>query len=245
MKINEVAKLAGVTVRTLHYYDKIGLLPPSKITKSGYRIYDNDVLETLQQILFFKELEFPLSDIKEIMSSPNYDRKATLAKQRELLLQKKNRLDKLIATLDAAISGEEHVDFHAFDMSQINKLKEEYAAEIKERWGDTEAYRESEQKTSGYDDVQWNLLKDEGAQILKLFGQNRHLKPESEDAQNLVKRWKDYITFNFYDCTNEILSYLGLMYVEDERFTENIDRNGRGTAEFMSQAIAYFCAKET
>lgn len=146
MKINEVAKLSGVTVRTLHYYDQIGLLHPSEITETGYRIYNEEALETLQQILFFKELDFPLSEIKEIMSSEGYDRQDTLIKHRELLIQKKKRLDTLIATLEATLQKEHHVDFHAFDMSEINELKEKYATEVKERWNETDAYKESERK---------------------------------------------------------------------------------------------------
>ena len=241
MKINEVAKLSGVTVRTLHYYDQIGLLHPSETTDAGYRIYNAKDLETLQQILFFKELDFPLSDIKEIMLSEGYDRHDTLIKHMELLVQKKKRLDTLIATLEAAIQQEHHVDFHAFDMSEFNELKEKYATEVKERWNETDAYKESEQKTAGYDDVQWNILKGEGDEILKLFGQNRHLRPDSPEAKKLVKRWQTYITLNFYNCTKEILSCLGLMYINDERFTKNIDQNGKGTAQFMSKAIEYYC----
>ncbi|HKM35966.1 MAG TPA: MerR family transcriptional regulator [Lachnospiraceae bacterium] len=235
MKINEVAKLAGVTVRTLHYYDQIGLLHPSKTTETGYRIYDEDALETLQQILFFKELEFPLNDIKEIMTSQCYDKQETLIRHRELLMQKKKRLDILLETLEAAINGEHYVDLHVFDMSQINEMKETYAAELKDRWGETEEYCENERKTSGYNDVQWNILMGEGAEILRLFGKNRHLKPDSDEAQKLVERWKAYITVNFHNCTNTILSCLSLMYIEDKRFKENIDRNGKGTAEFKQK----------
>lgn len=243
MKINEVAKLTGITVRTLHYYDQIGLLHPSETTEAGYRIYNQDALDKLQQILFFRELEFPLSHIKEIVSSQCYDRQETLTKHRELLLQKRKRLDALIGMIDTALGEEQCIDFQAYDMTGLNKMKEKYAAEVRERWGETEAYRESEQKTAGYDDLQWDMLKGEGAEILKAFGQNRHLKPESKEAQELVKRWQAYITDNFYHCTDEILSCLGLMYVGDERFTENIDRNGKGTAEFMSKSIEYFCTK--
>ena len=100
MKINQVAALTGVTVRTLHYYDKIGLLKPSQVTEAGYRLYDGAALGKLQQILFFKELDFPLSDIKEIMTDPRYDKKEALLKQKELLLQKRDRLDGLIKLVE-------------------------------------------------------------------------------------------------------------------------------------------------
>lgn len=244
MKINEVAKLTGVTVRTLHYYDEIGLLHPSETTEAGYRIYNQDALERLQQILFFRELEFPLGDIKEIVSSQCYDRQEILSKHKELLIQKRKRLDALIGMIDTALGDAPCIDMNVYDMTDINEMRKKYAAEVKERWGKTEAYMESEQKTGEYDDVRWNMLKGEGDAILKTFGQNRHLKPESKEAQQLVKRWQTYISDNFYHCTDEILYCLGLMYVEDERFTKNIDRNGKGTAEFMAKAIEYYCSKK-
>lgn len=243
MKINEVAKLTGVTVRTLHYYDQIGLLHPSETTQTGYRIYHQDALEKLQQILFFRELEFPLSDIREIMSSQCYDRQEILAKHKELLMEKRKRLDALIDMIDTALEEETCMDIQDFDINDLNKMKKKYAEEVRERWGETEAYRESEQKTAGYDDQRWNILMGEGGDILKAFADNRHLKPDSKEAQELVKRWQAYITNNFYHCTNEILYCLGLMYVEDKRFTENIDRNGKGTAEFMGRCIEYYCTK--
>lgn len=242
MKINEVAKLTGVTVRTLHYYDEIGLLIPSEITKSGYRIYNNDALATLQQILFFRELDFPLSDIKKIMTDTHYDKAGVLAKHKELLLQKRSRLDGLISLVENTIKGDKTMSFKEFDMNEIEVSKAQYAAEVKERWGETAAYKESEKKTSAYDDAQWKILNEEGAEILKVFGENRNILPDSEQAQKLVERWQTYITQNFYKCTNEILSCLGLMYIGDERFTENIDKNGKGTAEFMAKAIEIYCA---
>lgn len=243
MKINEVAKLTGVTVRTLHYYDEIGLLSPSEITEVGYRLYDNTALETLQQILFFRELEFSLSDIKEIMTNPNYNKDEALRKHRELLIKKRSRLDNLISLLDNTLKGDNTMSFQEFDITEIEKAKREYANEVKERWGHTDAYAESEEKTAGYDDAQWKLLIGEGAVILKEFGECRGLLPGSIEAQALVEKWQSYITTSFYNCTKEILSCLGMMYIGDERFTENIDKNGKGTAEFMANAIAIYCAK--
>lgn len=243
LKINEVAKLSGVTIRTLHYYDEIGLLKPSKTTKAGYRLYDNVALETLQQILFFRELEFSLSDIKEIMTNPSYDKSESLRKHKELLLKKRTRLDRLIRLLENTLEGENTMSFKEFDKTELKKLKKEYAMEAKERWGHTDAYAESTEKTANYDDRQWKILNDEGTSILKEFSQCRELLPDSMKAQTLVKKWQAYITKNFYSCSKEILSGLGLMYIADERFTENIDKNGKGTAEFMANAIAIYCAK--
>lgn len=243
LKINQVATLTGVTVRTLHYYDEIGLLKPSEITKSGYRLYDNTALETLQQILFFKELDFSLNDIKEIMTNPHYDRDEALNKHKTLLVQKRNRLNSLIDLLNHTLKGENNMSFKQFDMTEIERAKKEYAAEVKERWGNTSAYAESETKTHNYDDAQWKILNGEGAAILREFGEYRKIAPDSDTAQELVEKWQHYITANFYNCTKEILSCLGLMYVGDERFTKNIDKNREGTAQFMANAIAIYCSR--
>jgi DNA-binding transcriptional MerR regulator len=241
LKINEVSKLTGVTVRTLHYYDEIGLLKPSEVTSAGYRLYNNETLETLQQILFFRELEFSLDDIKDMMSNPHYDRRDALTKQRELLLQKRTRLDALIHLVDNTLKGEKDMSFKQFDMTEMEATKKKYAAEVKARWGDTAAYAESEQKAGSYVDAQWNVLSGEGQAILQEFGECRNLQPDSKEAQALVKKWQGYINSNFYNCTREILSCLGLMYVGDERFTQNIDKSGEGTAAFMAAAIEIYC----
>ncbi|MEG1524527.1 MAG: MerR family transcriptional regulator [Clostridia bacterium] len=245
LKINEVAKRTGVTVRTLHYYDEIGLLPPSQVTKAGYRIYDDAALEVLQQILFFRELDFSLSDIKSIMQNSQYDKAEALTRHKELLLQKRNRLDGLLALLERTMKGENDMSFQQFDKTQLEECKNKYAAEAKARWGHTGAYKESEKKTAGYDKKQWMQLDAEGAELLKRFGENRNLPPESDETQALVASWQAYITANFYRCTNEILSGLGQMYVGDARFTENIDKNGIGTAAFMANAIEIYCADRT
>ena len=241
MKINQVAAPTGVTVRTLHYYDKIGLLKPSQVTEAGYRLYDGAALGKLQQILFFKELDFPLSDIKEIMTDPRYDKKEALLKQKELLLQKRDRLDGLIKLVENTIKGDMDMSFQEFDMTDIETAKSRYAAEVKRRWGTTDAYKESKEKTFAYDKDKWGTVNDEGAEILNGFGRIRTLPPHGRQAQELVARWQSYITANFYQCTDEILSGLGHMYISDQRFTENIDKHGKGTATFMAAAIESYC----
>ena len=236
-----MAKLTGVTVRTLHYYDEIGLLKPSQVTESGYRLYSDGDLELLQQILFFRELDFSLGDIRKIMGNPAYDRETALRNHRQLLLQKRRHLDGLITLVENTLKGEYDMSFKQFDGSEMEETKKKYAAEAKERWGNTDAYAEYEEKTRDYDDPQWKLLKGEGAEILAEFGRNRHLEPGSPEAQALVKKWQDYITANYYTCTKPILSCLGEMYIGDDRFTENLDRNGEGTALFMATAIEIYC----
>lgn len=243
MKVSEVAKLTGVTVRTLHYYDEIGLLKPSKVTEAGYRLYSNADLEILQQILFFRELDFSLSDIREIMLNPTYSRETALQNHRELLLQKRKHIDGLISLVDKTLKGDNDMSFKQFDTTEIKNARKEYAAEAKQRWGKSAAYIEYEEKVSAYDDPQWKLLNGEGSYILREFGENRHLDPASKEAQALVKKWQEFITANFYNCTKAILSCLGEMYIGDDRFTQNIDRYGQGTALFMATAIEIFCQK--
>lgn len=243
MRISEVAKLTGITVRTLHYYDEIGLLKPSEITEAGYRLYSREDLEILQQILFFRELDFPISQIKEIMNNPNYDKEEALKKQKELLIQQRQRIEGLIKLIEKRIEGDNNMSFKEFDMNEIEENKKKYAKEVKERWGTSKAYEESEKKTSSYNKEKWGDINQETSEIFKGFAELRNSDPGSEEVQELVRRWQKYITDNFYTCTNEILSGLGLMYVEDERFKENLDKNGEGTAKLMAEAIKIYCSK--
>ena len=243
MKISEVAKLSGVTVRTLHYYDEIGLLKPSKTTEAGYRMYSIEDLEKLQQILFFRELDFPLNEIKEIMINPKYDKIEALNKHKELLIEKRKRIDGLITLIDKTIKGDNNMSFKEFDNSKIEENKRKYSEEVKKRWGNTDAYKEYEKKTTSYDKNSWNTINEEMAKILKEFADNRDKDVNSDIVQSLVEKWRGYITLNFYNCTKEILSCLGLMYIGDERFKENIDKYGEGTSEFMAKAIEIYCSK--
>lgn len=243
MKISEVAKMSGVTVRTLHYYDEIELLKPSETTEAGYRMYSSEDLERLQQILFFRELDFPLNEIKEIMLNPNYDKNEALNKHKEFLIEKRKRIDGLITLIDKTIKGDNNMSFKEFDNSKIEENKRKYAEEVKNRWGNTDAYKEYEKKTSSYDGNSWNEINEGMVEILKEFADNREEDPNSDIIQSLVEKWQSYITSNFYNCTKEILSCLGLMYIGDERFKENIDKYGEGTAEFMAKAIEIYCAK--
>lgn len=238
MTVNEVSRIANVSVRTLQYYDKIGLLKPSGKTEAGYRLYDEDSLQTLQEILLFRELEFPLKQIKEIMSSPNYDRKLALNQQIELLTMKMERTQKLInLAREIKDSGEINVNFEAFDDGKI----QEYSQKAKELWGDTSAYREYQQKTEDRTNENEKLIADGLMEIFKEFGAVRHDTPFSTHAQLLVTKLKNYITANYYECTNEILSSLGEMY-RTEEFKSNIDAEaGNGTAEFVAEAILIYC----
>lgn len=244
MKINEVARLSGVTVRTLHYYDEIGLLKPTEITEAGYRLYDENALAKLQQILFFRELDFQLNEIKKIVSNPVFDKTRALENHRKLLVKKRERLENLISLVDNIIKGENTMSFKEFDLTEIEKTKKEFIAEVKERWGNSEAFIESEKKTENYGKEQWQQISDEGGCILKAFAQNINKSADDVEVQNLVGKWQDFITAKFYKCTKEILAGLGQMYVGDARFSENIDRYGLGTAKFMAEAIEIYCKTE-
>lgn len=243
LSISEIAALSGVSVRTLHYYDEIGLLKPREVSESGYRYYDRESLETLQLILFYKELQFSLKDISNIITQPQYDRKQALRKQKELLILKEKRLKKLIKLVDDTLKGEDNMSFKEFDMSEIENAKKKYEKEVKELYGETEKYKESVKKAASYSNEDKEKMAVEYSIIMKEFYNNKNLNPEDEKVQKLVIKWQNYITKYYYKCTKEILQCLGQMYINDGRFKENIDKNGKGTAEFMAEAIAIYCSK--
>lgn len=247
-KINEMAKLAGVSVRTLHHYDKIGLLKPKTVSDSGYRFYSEKEIEQLQQILFFKELEFSLSEIKEIMNSPDYDRKSVLKTHKKLLQEKRNRLNEVINTLKKTLDSMEGKNimakkemFKGFDMTDIEKHKKEYSKEAKEKYGESDAYKESERKTSKYDKADWERVTSEGNEIFKSIAGNMDKDPDSEDVQELVAKWRNHISKNFYNCTPEIFRGLTLTYEYDERFKNNIDQFGEGLTSYLCKAMTIYC----
>ena len=239
MTVNEVSKLTGVSIRTLQYYDTIGLLKPAEYTESGYRLYDDTALERLQQILLFKELEFPLKEIKEIIDAPNFDRNKALEQQIELLTMKKEHRENLI-NFARGIKwlGVKQMDFTVFDTKKID----EYSKRAKEQWGKTPEYKEFEEKSKDWtDEYQQGMLKD-FMQIFVEFGEMKSMDPADEKVQQQVKKLQDYITEHFYNCTKEILSCLGKMYSGGGEFTENIDKaSGEGTAEFSAKAIEIYC----
>ncbi|MBQ5332077.1 MAG: MerR family transcriptional regulator, partial [Oscillospiraceae bacterium] len=239
------AELTGVSVRTLHYYDEIGLLKPSFVDEqNGYRFYDEASLERMQEILFYRELDFPLKEIQTIISSPEYDKQTALKEQKHLLTLKKERLERLITALEGAMKGEK-VSMNVFDNSEFEAKREEYAKEAKEKWGSTAAYKEYAEKAAGRTREEQNSMDDRMNGLISEFADCKSggYTPESAEAAALVKKWQDFISDNYYTCTKEILAGLGVMYSADERFMENIDRHGEGTAEFMSAAIKAYCMR--
>ena len=240
MLIKEFAELTGVSVRTLHYYDDIGLLKPAFVNEhSGYRYYDEHSLVRMQEILFYREIDFSLKSIAEILSSPNYDKTKALTEQKKLLTLKKERLERLISAIDGAAKGENIMK--TFDNSEFKN----YRQEVKEKWGNTDAYKEHTEKTRDYSKDKWNNLADKMNEILAEFAacMRNGATPDSAEVQSLIKMLQSHITENYYLCTNEILAGLGQMYVADERFRNNIDRHADGTAVFIREAIEIYCSK--
>ena len=238
MQIKEFAEFTGVSVRTLHYYDEIGLLTPAFVDRStGYRFYDEQSLLRMQEILFYRELDFSLKSIGEILSAPNYDKTEALKEQKCLLALKKERLERLISAIDGAVKGENVMT--AFDNSEFEK----YKVEAQEKWGKTDAYKEHAERTKNYSKQKWNDLAEGMDHIMAEFAvcMKNGETPDSIGAQNLVKTLQNHITENYYLCTNEILAGLGQMYVADERFKSNIDKYADGTAAFISEAIETYC----
>jgi len=237
--VHEVADISGVSVRTLHHYDAIGLLKPTRITEAGYRLYDDAALARLQSVLLFRELQFPLREIGAILDSPGFDEKETIRQQLEMLRLQKERLEGLIAFAESLTEkGVHNMSFEAFD----NKELEQYAAEAKEKWGTTAAWQESQQKAAGKTQAEKKSMADGLMAKFAELGTMGEIAPDSERAQMWAKSLQDYITANFYTCTKEIFSGLGQMYTVDERFRANIDAaGGVGTAELAGKAIEIYC----
>ena len=241
MTVHEVSRLAGVSISTLQYYDRIGLLRPAGYTDAGYRLYDDEQLERLQCILLFRELEFPLKDIIAIMDSPDFDRSRALEQQIELLRLKKEHIENLMNfALGIKLIGVKHMDFKAFDRSKLD----EYSRQAKELYGNTPEYRQMQEKMKNRSKEEDNLLADRFMLLFKEAGTIKDSDPASPEAQDLVKRIQDFITENMYTCTTRILRGLGKMYSGGGDFTQNIDEyGGAGTADFVDRAIQIYCDK--
>ncbi len=241
MTVHEVSALTGVSVRALHHYDAIGLLKPAAVTEAGYRLYDDASLERLSAILLFRELEFPLKDIRAILDSPGFRRAKALEQQIELLKLKKEHLENLIA-LAAGLKtrGVSGLDFSAFDTRKID----EYARQAKASWGGTPEYREYEEKSRGRTREEERGLSAELMGILAAFGGMLDGDPAGAAAQAQAEKLQRYISEHFYTCSDSILLGLGRMYAGGGSFTEHIDAaGGPGTAEFAYRAIEAKCAK--
>jgi DNA-binding transcriptional MerR regulator len=236
LTVGQVARLAGITVRTLHHYDELGLVVPTTRTHAGYRLYGPAQVERLQEILYFRELGFALEEIREIVARPQYDRRSVLMRQRSMLEAKAEHTMRMIDAVGAAIDASERgVTMSERDMLEVfgDFDPKQYEDEARERWGGTEAY------VAGHTKDDWTRLGEEAASINEAFLglMAAGSPPTSPEAMEVAERHRAHITKWFYECTPEIHGGLGRMYVDDPRFRENIDRAGDGLAEYMSEAM--------
>lgn len=237
--VGEVAELAGVTVRTLHHYDELGLLSPSGRSEAGYRLYSYDDLARLREILIWRTLGFPLTEIGSLLDDPGHDRLGALERQRELIEREIDRLGALAATVDAAIAAhvngtrlEETTMFEGFDPS-------EYEEEARERWGDTDAYKESARRAASYGEAEWDEIRREASAITReMVALMRGGEPaDGQAARALAERHREHISRWFYPCSPQMHRGLGEMYVADERFARVYEREAAGLAAYFHDAI--------
>ena len=239
--VKDVSKLTGVSVRTLHYYDAIGLLTPTKVTDAGYRMYEDKALSRLQSILLFRELQFPLKEIKEFLDSPDFNQEETIAQQIKLLELQYKHIGELISfAREIQTKGVKTMNFEVFDTNEI----EQYKAEVKSKWGNSKAYQEYEQRVVSHSEHNDSKFVNEIMSLFTDLGAMKQLPPTDKAVQEKIAALQAYINENFYTCSNDILIELGEMYVCDDRFKKNIDRfGGEGTAKFVREAIFVYCEK--
>ena len=238
----ELAKLTGITVRALHHYDELRLVVPSERTEAGYRKYtDEDVLR-LQEVLVFRELGLPLAEIAAVLDDPEHRRAEALRKHRELIAAKRGRLDAMLAAIDAALEIEEG---RVMEEDQVKSLfegfdHEAYADDAEQRWGDTDAYKESQRRTKRYGKAEWDAIRREGEAIYARFAEllREGAAPGDARVRGVVEAHRAHIDRWFYPCSPKMQRGLAELYVNDARFTANIDRIAPGLARFMHDAIA-------
>lgn len=240
--IQQLATLASVSVRTLHYYDEIGLLSPAFTKSNGYRYYTKAELVRLQQILFFKELEFPLEDIKKMMCSKTYDPKKALLDQRHMFTLKKKRIEKLLATVDKTIKSmddkKEMKDEELYGGLTKAEL-DSYEAEAKERWGNTEAWKQSKERTKHWTDADRKRVAEQGDIFMKKLALLVPKGPEDKEVQVIIDQHYNALR-TFYEPNFEMYRGLGEMYVADERFKKNLNKYHPRMAQFMREAMIYY-----
>jgi DNA-binding transcriptional MerR regulator len=249
MNVGEVAGLAGVTVRTLHHYDRIGLLSPSERSAAGYRRYSSADLDRLHQVLLYRELGFPLEQVATLLDDPSADPEAHLRRQHALL---RDRLERTSAMLTAV---EKELEARAMGISLTPEERFEvfgdhdpaqYEAEVEERWGETEAYAQSNRTTAAYSKADWLRIKAEGEDVERRFAEalRSGVAADSPQAMEIAEEHRQQISRNFYDCPPEMHAGLGRMYVEDERFTAHYEQRAPGLAQYVSTAVQANAARQ-
>lgn len=248
--INKIARLAGVTLRTLRYYDKIGLLTPSARTDAGYRLYSDGDVERLQQILFFRELDFPLARIGEILNNPAFDRKEALQMQADFLEKRAERYWKLsqlakdtLLNLEGGTKMENKDMFSGFDYDKMMEEQKQYEAEVEERWGDSDAYRISKERTDKFTKEDWEQVYKIQLNNLKELCDLYNDKVPHDDprVQAVVEKSHKFIHDTFYPCSLEMFGCLGNMYITDGRFTAYYEKFAPGLAAYYNDAIQHYC----
>jgi MerR family transcriptional regulator, thiopeptide resistance regulator len=240
--VGEVARFAGVSVRTLRHYDELKLLSPGSRTPAGYRRYDGADLVRLQQILFYRELGFPLDEIAAILDDPHADRLTHLRRQHDLLVGREGRLRDMLAAVRRAMEAEQ-MGISLTPEERFEVFGEhdpaQYAEEVTERWGETEAYRESQRRTRSYSKADWARIKAAGDDLDRRSAEavRRGVAPNSPEAMDLAEEHRQNIVRWFYDCPYPMHRGLGDMYLADERFTQRYEQIAPGLAEFMRAAI--------
>lgn len=240
--VGKVARMAGVSVKTMHHYDEIGLLPATGRGESGYREYEDSDLERLQRILFYRELGFTLREIKTIVDDPLTDAHGHLERQRRLLRERIERLEKMVAAIDGEMEAKK-MDIKLTPEERLeifgDFVPEDYEEEAERRWGNTEAYKESQRRVSEYTNDDWLKIKAGEEEISSTFATlfESGASPESEEAMDAAEAHRMHITRWFYECGYDIHAGLGDMYVADERFRASYDRYAPGLSGFIREAI--------
>ncbi|WAL96996.1 MerR family transcriptional regulator [Streptomyces sp. Je 1-369] len=240
--VGQVAAFAGVTVRTLHHYDEIGLLVPGGRSHAGHRRYGDDDLDRLQQILFYRELGFPLDEVAALLDDPDTDPRVHLRRQHELLTARIHRLQEMAAAVETAMEAKKM----GINLTPEEKFEvfgdhdpDQYAEEVEQRWGDTDAYREAQRKSASYTKDDWKRINDEfdavHARVGELLG--RGVPADSVEAMEAAEEHRRFITENHYTCSHEMHTSLGEMYVADERFTAFYEDIRPGLAVYLRDAI--------
>jgi DNA-binding transcriptional MerR regulator len=242
--VKKLADIAGLSVRTLHYYDELGLLKPKSRTSNGYRYYDDEAVVRLQQIMFFRELDFGLNEFDRILADPGFDVIEALQSHRTLLSKKAERIEELLDTIDKTIKnlkGENNMPIKEYYEGFSDEQIEKYRREVRERWGE-KTLEDSEARVLKMGKENFKALQDEGGAIFKAISDNMPKGYDSEDVQELVEKWRNWLE-NFSHYSDEAVLGLGQAYSQCPDFINFFRKYGSDFPEFFTKAIEYYCAE--
>ena len=243
--VRKLAKLAGVSVRTLHYYDELGILKPDSRGANGYRQYGEEAIGRLQQIMFFRELDFSLEQIGEILSRPDFDTLEALQSHRVLLSKRAERINELLATVDKTIrniKGEGSMEIKDYYQGFSEEQIEKYRKEVRERWGD-KALKDSEARVMKMDKTQFGALQAEGGKIFQIISDNMSKGYDSVVVQAQVAKWQAWLE-RFHHYSDEALLGLGRSYSEHPDFIKFFEKYNKDLPAFLTKAIEYYCEQK-